>query len=61
MADNAQDLGIDVLVAVESAGYTGVIVDERDGEYLVRYIVPNARRSFYETWWPAAYLKVLPS
>lgn len=61
MSEEILGLEIGQTVFVDEADYTGVIVNVRDGDYLVRYVVPNARRPFYETWWPAEYLKVLPA
>lgn len=44
-------------VSVPSQGYDGDIVAVREnGDCLVRYVVPNARRSYYETWWPISFL-----
>lgn len=45
-------------VHMPSQGYDGEVVEVRAdaNEYLVRYSVPNGRRPYYETWWPADYL-----
>ena len=59
MSEEISGFEIGQTVSVDAADYTGVIVDARDEDYLVRYVVPNARKPFYETWWPATYLKVL--
>lgn len=39
-------------VHVAAQDYDGDIVEVRGTDYLVRYVVPGARKPFYETWWP---------
>lgn len=50
------------IVAVPSAGYSGEVIEVRKTgrkyDYLVRYVVPGARRPFYETWWPTSHLEL---
>ena len=49
-------------VYVAEQDYEGDVIEVRDvdgderPDYLVRYVVPGARRPHYETWWPATYL-----
>ncbi len=48
-------------VAVPSQEYVGEVIDVRENpdgskDYHVRYVIPNGRRAFYETWWPVDYL-----